>query len=141
MKDNRVPFLIFLFVSIFFTFTFIKPSETHHIVKAEAEFSKRPYMIFPWTYYGCAGVVRAPTLSHNNEISEGWFRIRVYINGKGHNEGWDYRARGKRFEMGFATRKTVYNENGDDTITGYAESSITNQEDYAWDYDNVPEWQ
>lgn len=98
-------------------------------------------MIPLWTYYGCAGVAIAPLLSHNNENSEGWFRIRAYINGKGHNEGWDYKTKNFKFQMLFSTSKIVWGTEEDPSITGYAESSITNQEDYAWDYDNVPEWQ
>ncbi len=41
MKRNRISFSIFLCVGILFTLTFVKTSETHHIVDADAEFSKR----------------------------------------------------------------------------------------------------
>lgn len=132
MKNNRVPFLVFLFVSILFTFTFIKPSQTHHIVKCNADFSE--FRVLFWTFYKAGGVVTAPVLSHNNHISEGWFRIKGYIDYEGINIGWDYKAKGKGFKVVDKTNKEVWGS--DDDITGYAECSITNQEDYAWDYDN-----
>ncbi len=136
MKNNRVPFLIFLFVSIFFTFTFIKPSETHHLVTCNAEFSKHTFLF--WTYYKAGGGVTAPLLTTNNQISVGWFRIKGYINYKGINIGWDYRAnaRNKGFKWADSTTKTVWGSGDDDDIVGYAETSLINQEDYAWDYDN-----
>ena len=142
MKKNRITFPILLCLSILFTFTFVKTSETHHIVTADAEFSKRCYIIPLWTYYGCAGLVKAPLKTKNNQNSTGWFRIKVYIDGKGHNVGFDYVAKQKDgFNFMKHTSKTVWGAEGDDNVTGFADSRLTNQEDYDWDYDNVPEWQ
>lgn len=140
MKKYGVSSMIFLFVGILFTLTFIQTSQTHHSVKANADFSKRA-MGF-WTFYKAGGGVNAPVLNTDNEISKGWFRIKGYINGKGINEGWDYKAKDDGFKYAKNTTKPVWGTEGDDEgISGYGNARITNQNDYAQDYDNVPDWQ
>ncbi|MDE0399992.1 MAG: hypothetical protein OXL96_19530 [Candidatus Poribacteria bacterium] len=135
MKKYGVSSMIFLFVGILFTLTFIQTSQTHHSVTANADFSKSTLAF--WTFYKAGGGVSAPVLNTDNEISKGWFRIKGYINGKGINKGWDYKARDDGFNYAKNTTKTVWGSNDDDEgISGYGDARITNQNDYAQDYDN-----